>query len=103
MECGQGEAEKAVLCVTIQNTGKRAGSEVVQIYAAYEEEVRRLCRFEKVFLRAGEKRQLRLTVSADDLQGYDCLSGRMCLRTGCYHFYVGTDSSAKCLGNLNLG
>lgn len=103
LECGQGEAEKAVICVTVQNTGKRAGSEVVQIYAAYEEEVQRLCRFEKVFLQAGEKRQLRMAVSADDLQGYDSLSGRMCFRPGMYRFFAGTDSSAKCLGNFNLG
>ena len=52
---GREKREKAVVCVTVQNTGKRAGSEVVQIYAAYEEEVQRLCRFEKVFLQAGEK------------------------------------------------
>lgn len=103
LECGQGEAEKAVICVTVQNTGKRAGSEVVQIYAAYEEEVQRLCRFEKVFLQAGEKRQLRMAVSADDLQGYDSLSGRMCFRPGMYRFFAGTDSCAKCLGNFNLG
>lgn len=103
LECGQEEAEKAVICVTVQNTGKRAGSEVVQIYAAYEDEVQRLCRFEKVFLQAGEKRQLRMAVSADDLQGYDSLSGRMCFRPGMYRFFAGTDSSAKCLGNFNLG
>jgi len=103
LECGQGEAEKVVICVTVQNTGKRAGSEVVQIYAAYEEEVQRLCRFEKIFLQAGEKRQLRMAVSADDLQGYDSLSGRMCFRPGMYRFFAGTDSCAKCLGNFNLG
>lgn len=99
IEC---EAGKITVSLRIQNTGKRSGSEVVQVYAAYEEEIRRLCSFEKVVLQAGEKKDLCLAIAADRLEGYSDQMGQLYLRQGSYHFYAGTDSSAEYLGTVLL-
>ncbi|MDZ7338778.1 MAG: glycoside hydrolase family 3 C-terminal domain-containing protein [candidate division KSB1 bacterium] len=58
--------------VTIQNTGKRAGKEVVQLYlsdlyASVTPSVRRLKRFAKVELGPGEERTVRFTLREADL------------------------------------
>ncbi len=49
-----GRSGKAVICVTVKIQERKQAVEWYN-YAAYEEEVQRLCRFEKVFLQAGEK------------------------------------------------
>jgi len=58
--------------VTVTNTGKRAGAEVVQLYvsdlvASALPAVKRLKGFTKIYLQPGESRQVRFTLSSADL------------------------------------
>jgi len=60
------------ISVTVKNTGKRAGKEVVQLYVGQEygpisPDVRRLIGFEKVSLEAGASQEVQFTVAAQDL------------------------------------
>jgi beta-glucosidase len=61
----------ATVQVTVQNTSRRDGDEVVQLYVggggAAEAPIRNLLGFQRIHLRAGEKRQVRFTVNAEDL------------------------------------
>lgn len=59
--------------LTVTNTGKRDGDEVVQLYlhdnqASVVRPVKQLCAFERVHIPAGEQRQLTLTIPAEALQ-----------------------------------
>ncbi|HFE53667.1 MAG TPA: hypothetical protein ENK07_09490 [Bacteroidetes bacterium] len=51
--------------VTVQNVGRRAGDEVVQVYASAPRarEIRWLVGYKRVHLKAGEKRRVRLAIS----------------------------------------
>jgi beta-glucosidase len=60
------------ISVTVRNTGNRAGAEVVQVYlsqkyASVTPPVKRLKRFVKVPLNAGESRTMRFHLTRDDL------------------------------------
>jgi beta-glucosidase len=64
--------EKLSITVEVVNTGKRAGKEVVQLYtsdlvASLTPDVRRLRRFEKISLEAGETKTVHFTIDASDL------------------------------------
>ena len=59
------------VAVEVQNTGKRAGEDVVQLYVKHAGVLRELQGFERVPLRAGEKKTVEFTVSsavAGDIQ-----------------------------------
>ncbi|MFE0449712.1 glycoside hydrolase family 3 protein [Streptomyces sp. NPDC058914] len=64
-------ARNVTLAVTVTNTGRRQGTDVVQVYAtlpsAAAAEPRRLVAFQKVTLAPAASRRLRLTVPAQDL------------------------------------
>jgi len=58
--------------VTVKNTGAREGKEVVQLYlnervASVTPPLKRLKRFAKVSLQAGESRRISFELTADDL------------------------------------
>ena len=66
------ENEKLIVTVDVTNTGKREGKETVQLYtsdlvASITPDVRRLRRFEKISLRAGETKTVSFTLDASDL------------------------------------
>ena len=79
--------------VTIRNTGRRAGAEVIQVYTAQRAgevtpPVRRLRRFVKVTLEPGESRQLRFTLAKTDLS-YIGPAGKPVLTPGPFTVMVG--------------
>lgn len=94
--------EAAAVSLIIRNTGKREGREVVQVYFSFENEVRRLCGFEKICLAAGEEKSLSILILPEKLYGFDEKSNGLCLRRGTYEFFCGTDSLAESLGTLNF-
>jgi beta-glucosidase len=67
--------EKLQIKITIKNTGKIAGAEVVQVYVKKPGTVKlpdeELKSFEKVFLKSGESKKLVLEINKDDLRYYD--------------------------------
>jgi beta-glucosidase len=83
--------------VTVRNTGKRAGDEVVQMYVAHPESkvvwpVEALKGFERVHLAAGESKTVTLPLSADALRYWDDASKRWVLEAGAVEVRVGASS-----------
>jgi len=84
--------------VEVTNTGSRAGAEVVEAYvsqpSANGEPPRQLCAFARFFLKPGETRQARLTISRRSLSFYDTSVHRWTLAAGAYRVLIGTSSSS---------
>ncbi|MGV9168661.1 MAG: beta-glucosidase family protein [Promethearchaeia archaeon] len=83
--------------VEIQNTGQRAGAEVVQLYysnldAGVQRPPKELASFDKVGLAAGETEIANLTVQAQDLAFYDIQNGRWVIEPGTFKLIVGPSS-----------
>jgi beta-glucosidase len=85
--------------VDVQNTGSRAGDEVVQLYihdpvALLSQPVRRLRGFQRVTLDAGEKQTVRFRLDASDVGFYDN-SGRFTVEPGEIDVFAGDSSTAE--------
>ena len=83
---GSGSGETLVTSVTalldVTNTGGRAGTEVVQLYASYpgaDQPRRRLIGFTRVALEPGETAAVKIAVPARRLELWDVAAGRMAL------------------------
>jgi len=68
--------EKLLVTCTLKNTGKYAGSEVVQLYihdlvASVTRPVKELKDFRKIFLNPGETREVSFTIDKEKLSFYD--------------------------------
>ncbi|MEV0621400.1 glycoside hydrolase family 3 C-terminal domain-containing protein [Nonomuraea sp. NPDC050404] len=82
----------------LANTGRRTGTETAQVYvelpAAADEPSKRLLGWEKVTLRPGESRTVRISISAADLSDLHLLQhwkdGRWRTAKGAYEISVGT-------------
>jgi beta-glucosidase len=86
--------------VTLTNTGKRDGEEIVQLYtrcwyADVTRPLKELKGFQKVFLKAGESRQITFMLRGNDLKFYDQQMNRA-NEEGKYSVFVG-GSSADCV------
>lgn len=87
--------------VSVENTGDRAGKEVVQIYVGkkdskIERAAKELCAFAKVELEAGEKKALELTLTSDAFTYYDEEKGDFAVETGTYEIYAGKSVEEVC-------
>jgi len=85
--------------VDVQNTGSRAGDEVVQLYlhdpvASLSQPVRRLRGFQRVTLDAGQKKTVTFRLDAGDVGFYDN-SGRFTVEPGQIDVFAGDSSSAE--------
>ncbi len=89
--------DKPSVTFTVKNTGKRAGSEVAELYAmlpaSAEEPPKRLVGFEKVMLSPGESRDITIAVDPLYLSIYDDASSSMKVLPGSYTFAVGGSSA----------
>lgn len=91
----EGETLRVQLSVT--NTGKLPGKEVVQLYVAppagmRRRPVRELKSFAKVALQPGERREITFELNARDLAYYEPLLHDFYTPTGCYGIEVGSSS-----------
>ncbi len=83
--------------VTVENTGERAGQEVVQIYvrdveASQMRPVKELKRFEKVDLEPGESKTLHFTLDERALSFYDPYRGGWVAEPGKFEVLAGSSS-----------
>jgi beta-glucosidase len=90
----------------IQNTGKREGTEVVQLYvhdcvAPTSRPVRELKGFERVTLRPGESKTVEFTVNANDLGSYDPEMHWIVPRST-YDVWVAPDSASGIQGTFDV-
>jgi beta-glucosidase len=88
--------EKLTVYLTLANTGKYAGEEVVQLYiqdpaASISRPVKELKNFIKVKLQPGEKKDISLDVTTDDLKFYNS-DLKYDWESGEFIIYVGTNS-----------
>lgn len=81
---------------TIKNTGKRAGTEIAQVYAGFpdaaSEPPKRLIEWTRVDLAPGESKTVRVDVGSDRLTVYDEASDSWKLVPGNYKVQVGGSS-----------
>lgn len=91
--------EAVTITATVTNTGKRAGTEVVQLYVrdlvgSVTRPLRELKGFERVALTAGETKTVTFRLTAEDLSFYrqDRTFGP---EAGTYEIFVGGDSRAE--------
>ena len=92
--------------VDVQNTGDRAGDEVVQLYihdpvASISQPVRRLRGFERVTLAKGEKKTVTFRLDASDFGFYDN-RGRFVVEPGQIDVYAGNSSNATLTQSLTV-
>lgn len=86
------------LTVSVQNTGDRAGAEVVQAYInapgqTIELQKKLLKAFQKVWLEAGESRNITLTIPLDELRYYCLDDTAWKLESGDHGLIVGNSSN----------
>jgi beta-glucosidase len=84
------------LLVEVTNTGKRAGSEVVQMYirdcvSSVTRPMKELKGFEKIWLEPGEKKTVTLEISSEELAFYDVHMNYV-VEPGEFEIMVGTSS-----------
>ena len=87
------------ISVDVENTGSREGDEVVQIYThqragSASRPVRELKGFERVALRAGEKRTLKLTLDTKELGFWSPQTHRWSIEPGAFDLWAGEDATA---------
>lgn len=94
------EDEKMLtVTLTVENTGKRAGSQVVQVYVGKEDSrfmnpVKELKGYGKVFLQPGEEKQLTISIETKDLAHYEETRKKWIRESGAWQVYVGTSAEA---------
>lgn len=88
--------------VTVSNTGKRDGEEVVQLYVKHlnskvERPIKELKAFKRVSLKAGETKTVTLTVRAKDLEYWNTAKQRFELESEDIELQIGGSSDAIAL------
>ena len=95
---GTPRIEGRTVSVSVRNTGKVAGKEVVQFYvgddkASVVRPVKELKSFAKVALQPGEEKTVTYTIADGDLQFYDEVSGQWKSESGTFTIYVAASSA----------
>ena len=85
--------------VTVKNTGKRAGTEVVQVYVRNPKDVdgpaKTLRAYQRVQLKAGESKTLSISLPRSGFELWDVKSNTMRVVPGTYEIMVGSSSRDK--------
>ena len=90
------KTEPLQVSITVKNTGKFDGEEVVQLYirditASIVRPVKELKAFQKIFLKAGESKEVKFTLTAKDLSFYDA-EGNSIIEAGAFKVMIGGNS-----------
>lgn len=91
----------------VTNTGKRAGEQVVQLYAGYEKSkqdrpVKQLCGFTRTLLAPGESRRVTICCPLEKLAWYNPAKGSFEIEPIIYTMYIGSSSQNKDLLAMEL-
>jgi beta-glucosidase len=94
---GSGDSSVAQVTVTIRNSGKRAGAEVVQLYihdghSKIDRPVKELKGFERVDLKAGESKNVTFTLDRDSFAYYSMAKHEWIAEPGKFEILVGASS-----------
>jgi beta-glucosidase len=88
------------VAVDVENTGKRAGTEVVQAYihqmaGSASRPVRELKGFEKVWLKPGEKKTVHISLGKSEMSYWSSATKGWVEEAENFDLWVGTDATAK--------
>lgn len=91
------QAGTVKISMTVTNSGKRAGAEVVQLYvsdkeSSVERPVKELKGFEKVYLQPGESREVSFTLTSRDLSYFDAALHKWVAEPGMFDLMIGSSS-----------
>jgi beta-glucosidase len=83
--------------VTVKNTGKRKGDEVIQLYvhdvaSSVKRPSKELRGFERISLNPGEKKTVKFEVPAEKLSFYDEKTHQFIVEPGFFDLMVGSSS-----------
>lgn len=88
--------EKVIVSVSVTNTGRRAGAEVVEVYMeqpkANGEPPHQLCGFGRIVVKPGETRKVVLTLNPRAISIYDTRRAKWISPSGTYQILAGTSS-----------
>jgi len=90
--------DEVIVNLTLENSGKRAGAEVIQLYASETacsvmRPKKELKAFQKVFLQAGEKKLVALKVKISELAYYSEKTNTWVVEPGEFVLHIGTSSN----------
>lgn len=93
-----GADEEAEVSLKVTNTGKRPGSQVVQLYIhicdhLFRRPEKELRDFEKVFLQPGETKEITFTVARKDLEVYSPALHKWGVQLGDYDIFLNTSAA----------
>ena len=95
--------ETMIVTVNVENTGKRAGDEVVQLYVSHPQDgnqtkpLRALKGFRRIHLEQGEQAQVEFELTPEDLALVD-VKGNLVQKTGEVELYIGGGQPYKSEG-----
>ncbi len=92
--------------VTVENTGKRDGTEIVQVYVRNDKDVdgpaKTLRGFARVDLKAGEKKTVEVDMPRESFELWDASTNTMRVQKGNHTLFVGTSSMDKDLQTIKV-
>ena len=97
---------KVTITVPVTNTGKRTGTETIQVYVKALDDpgapIKALKGFQKILLQPGETRKATITLDSEAFEYYDELLDELSTRAGHYQILYGTSSRDHDLQPLNF-
>jgi beta-glucosidase len=103
-----GKGKAAIINFTIKNTGKVAGAETAQVYVkqmkpSLPRPEKELKAFDKVFLKPGESKIIRINLDENAFQYYSDIENKWVMENGDYEIQVGASSrNIKLQGKVKL-
>lgn len=103
---GKPKWKNGVLTCTVENTGDREGTEVVQVYVRRPADAagpnKTLRAYERVTLAPGEKRTVAIELPRERFEVWDEAAGEMRVIPGRYEVLVGNSSDESALSRVNV-
>jgi beta-glucosidase len=100
------EGDSIKLTVPVNNTGKREGTEIVQVYIKKTDDkggpIKTLRAFKRVNLQAKQKLDAEIILPFSSFEFFDEHTGKMTASPGKYEIWYGTSSSSKDLKSLEI-
>ena len=95
-----------MISVDVANTGRRDGTEIVQVYiknpADPDAPLKTLRAFQRVDVKAGQTKSVKLTLARDSFEFFDAETNTMRVKPGTYEVLCGNSSLDKDLKKLNV-
>ena len=103
--CRNGNASSTVTC-SVSNTGKRAGTEIVQVYMRRKGDsdgpLKTLCGYQRVNLEPGQRQTVSIQIPRQRFETWDAQTNTMRVVPGDYELMVGSSSANSNLQTINI-